>query len=62
MSGPASLPPPYTQAQLNARACVRCGSEEGTLLPDGHVRTEVRPGQSLVWAVVACASHLEADT
>ena len=49
----------YTQAQLHCRACIVCGGHDGGLVPAGHVRTEVRPGQGLVWAVVACGWHRE---
>lgn len=48
----------YTDAQLHALACIRCGRTDGELLPAGHVRTECRPGQHLVWPVVACSAHL----
>ena len=44
-------------AQLHADACIHCGRGDGELLGAGHVRTEVRPGQHLVWAVVACPDH-----
>jgi hypothetical protein len=53
--------PPYTDAQLHARACVRCGRSDGELLPARHVRTEDRPGTPLVWAVVACPNHQDWD-
>ncbi|QMU76003.1 hypothetical protein GXW83_09900 [Streptacidiphilus sp. PB12-B1b] len=59
----AALPMPdspgrlFTDAQLHARACIVCGRPSGELLRAGHVRTEVRPGEHLVWAVVACPEH-----
>ncbi len=49
--------PAYTDDQLHGRACIVCGLTDGDLLPFGHVPSEVRPGQSLVWAVVACPEH-----
>ena len=52
-----AVAPIYTEAQLHAEACIRCGRAGDDLLPAGHVRTEVRPGQDLVWAVVACPEH-----
>ena len=47
----------YTHAQIHGLACIHCGRADGGLLPAGHVRTEVRPGQELVWAVAACPEH-----
>ncbi len=47
----------YSDAQLHALACIVCGRGDRELLAAGHVRTEVRPGQHLVWAVVACPDH-----
>jgi len=52
----------YTDAQLHAHACVLCGRDDSELLPAGHVRTEVRPGQTLVWAVAACPDHQSGET
>ncbi len=46
-----------TDAQLHSLACITCGREDGELLPDGHVSTEVRPGEKLVWAVASCPEH-----
>ncbi|MEY9837112.1 hypothetical protein [Streptacidiphilus sp. EB103A] len=51
----------YTDAQLHARACVRCGTEDGPLERNGYVETETRPGVRLPWAVVACPDHLGAE-
>jgi hypothetical protein len=51
----------YSDNQLHARACIRCGRSDGELFAAGHVRTEVRPGQRLVWAVVACGEHGEGE-
>lgn len=51
--GPAGGP--YTRAQLHARACIRCGREDGELRPNGHVDIPVRPGETpLRYPVVAC--------
>ncbi len=47
----------FTDAQLHSRACIVCRSESGDLVPNGHVAVEVRPGENLVWAVVACPKH-----
>lgn len=47
----------YTDAQLHAHACIVCGTEDGPLQRNGHVKVESRPGQSLAWAVVACPAH-----
>lgn len=49
--------PAYTDDQLHGRACIVCSRTDGELLPSGHVRTEVRPGENLVWAVAACPEH-----
>ncbi|MGA5820784.1 hypothetical protein ACPC54_23325 [Kitasatospora sp. NPDC094028] len=47
-----SVPP--TRAQLQAEACIRCGGEDGELVPAGHVETPTGPGRApLGWAVVA---------
>ncbi len=43
--------------QLHALSCIRCGRVDCELLPAGHVRTEVRPGEHLVWPVVTCPEH-----
>ncbi|WP_380537407.1 hypothetical protein [Streptacidiphilus cavernicola] len=48
----------YTRAQLDARACIQCGSADGELVPAGHVQYEIRPGEPLGWAVVAHPEHL----
>jgi hypothetical protein len=49
-----------TSEQLHARACVRCGREDGYLAPAGHVHTPTSPGQApLGWAVVACAGCIQ---
>ncbi len=47
----------FTDAQLHSRACIVCGRESVDLIPNGHVAVEVRPGENLVWAVVACLEH-----
>ena len=46
-----------SNAQLHGTACVVCGRTDGELLPRGHVAVEVRPGESLAGAVVACPEH-----
>jgi len=57
MPSAATATPPYSDAQLHALACIVCGRHDSELLSAGHVRTEVRPGQDLVWAVTACPEH-----
>lgn len=54
---PINTPAQFSDAQLHSLACIVCGRDNGELLPAGHVRTEVRPGQDLVWAVVGCPEH-----
>lgn len=54
---PENALPLYTDDQLHSRACIRCGRDDGELLAAGHVRTETRPGQHLVWPVAACPEH-----
>ncbi len=49
--------PQYSEAQLHARACIVCDRVDGALFANGHVAVEVRPGENLVWAVVACPEH-----
>ena len=58
MPGEQQVKQAYTRAQLDARACIQCGSEEGELVPAGHVQHEIRPGQPLGYAVVAHLHHL----
>lgn len=60
MTNQESEPVRYTRAQLDARACIQCGSDEGELIPAGHVQHEIRPGQPLGYAVVAHLHHLRA--
>ncbi|MDH6710498.1 hypothetical protein P3T27_007248 [Kitasatospora sp. MAA19] len=46
--------PEPSRAQLQAKACIRCGREGGELVPAGHVYTSTSEGQApLGWAVVA---------
>ena len=54
---PAATIQTHSADQLHARACFHCGREDGELSPAGYVRIENRPGQDLVWAVVACPEH-----
>ncbi len=54
VADPARSP---SDAQLHGNACIVCSRTDGELLPNGHVAVEVRPGENLVWAVVACPEH-----
>ncbi|MER6396827.1 hypothetical protein ABT263_12310 [Kitasatospora sp. NPDC001603] len=49
-----SPPTPFTRAQRELQACIRCGGEDGELVPDGHRYTATGSATSpLGWAVVA---------
>jgi len=49
-----------TSEQLHGLACVHCNDVKGPFTGTGHVRTQTRPGEYLVWAVVACPDHMGA--
>ena len=61
MSDSQQAASPYTDAQLHALACIRCGRENGELLAAGHVKTPSWPGEHLTWAVAACPNCLPWD-
>jgi hypothetical protein len=51
---------PPTRAQLQASACISCGTEDGELVPAGHVYTPTIPNHAaLGWAVVAHPQCIE---
>jgi len=51
-----------TSEQLHGLACAHCNDVKGPLAPAGHMRTENRPDEYLVWAVVACPDHSGAQS
>lgn len=53
---------PPTRAQLQAEVCIRCGREEGELVPAGHVYTPTGKGSApFGWAVVAHPACVKED-
>lgn len=52
-----------TRAQLQAKACICCGGEDGELVPAGHYPMETQPGAApLGWAVAAHRKCLEGES